>query len=121
MSSSYRTVGVPSGLVTEVDPREARRLANDTRVCGMCTHFCHAEGQKRFGEGHRTLINSIVKDHGWKLHYLGSHPKDLGICGEYESGANASSGKGSMITGRMHSAEHCASFRPTSGAIGGGR
>jgi hypothetical protein len=96
------------------DPDQVARYAGGTgRICGECKHFAHGEGQMRMEQ--QQLLQSIVRDYGWKLHHLGSAPQDLGLCGESASGENRTSGKGLTFTGRYCDARSCDAFRPANG------
>ncbi len=106
-----------NSLVVDTNLAQLARFGTDRAVCGNCKHFAKSEGQDRIRK--QKVIDTFVKEHGWKLHYLGSDPNQLGICGEYESGANGTGGKGSLITGPLHVG--CEAFKPKNGAIGGGR
>lgn len=115
--SDYSTI--ESDLIVETSLEQLRRFGMDRKVCGNCTHFAKSEGQNRIKE--QGFIDQLVREHGWKPEFLGSDLSQLGICGQYESGANTSSGKGSCITGPLHDAQTCSGFKPRNGAIGGGR
>jgi hypothetical protein len=74
------------------------------KVCGNCKYFSLHEGQKQIET--QRFIAQLVKEHKWKVKYLGAPPETLGDCGAHRSG---SAGDDITLTGPLHMA--CDQFR----------
>lgn len=112
VKTPYQTLGVPGQQmqITGAVPAEIAHALETNEVCGECEHFELAVGQKLMDA--TRFVERLVQEENWQVKHLASPLNDLGICGQYSSGA---AGGNETITGRMHKA--CDAFKRSRGLV----
>lgn len=82
-TSFERPEAVKSSAIVQPSAREMA-VFSDQRIktCGTCKHYKHAHAQREFERTHGLFFKELVRDMGWKIRHLGSHPRQLAICGQ---------------------------------------
>lgn len=91
--------------VVQPSERDLARYGAPTTVCGNCRHFDIGDIAREKIRRER-FYERLVREEGWKVKHLCSHPADLGLCGL---------SNGDTLTGRLH--KGCDQYRPSNGLI----
>ena len=93
---TYDTEGAEAAALATPDAAVRQALLTG-RVCGECKYFSLREGQRLMEA--QSFVETLVKEHKWKVRHLGAPPEVLGDCGAHRSG---SAGDETMLTGPLH-------------------
>ena len=74
------------GLVVLANEGQTATFASQQiKTCGSCREYRLAITQREFEKTHGSWFKQVVKEFGWKLRHLGSHPRELARCGQKDS------------------------------------